>query len=128
MIILHNSYDKDSRDFVAAHGEGNIVIDWYAANGREEFMRIAKHANVSAFPSVIIHMPPYKILDEPKPGQHIIKAKVKDMDDVMAEISRINKFINQWALEKRDEEGFLPDLTEAELHRSDGYWKNQLTA
>lgn len=30
MIILHNRHDKLSRDFVAAHGDGHTVIDWYA--------------------------------------------------------------------------------------------------
>lgn len=128
MIILHNRHDKQSRDFVEANGAGNIVIDWYDDGDCASFKRIAKHGAVSAFPSVVIHMPPHKILDVPKKGHHILVAKVKGMGDVRDKIIKINRHINKWAIEKYGTEGFLPDLTETDLHRSDNYWKNQLTA
>lgn len=48
MIILHNPQDKDSRDFVAANGEGHTVIDWYS-----EQRATYTGPMPSAFPSVV---------------------------------------------------------------------------
>lgn len=48
MIILHNRHDQASRDFVAAHGDGHTIVDWYA----DEPPAYAG-PSPSAFPSVV---------------------------------------------------------------------------
>jgi len=52
MIILHNSHDKDSRDFVALHGNGNTIIDWYGdPKARDEYL--TNYPPPSQFPAVV---------------------------------------------------------------------------
>lgn len=74
MIILHNSLDKESRDFlasvvsalgaftagVASTPDGKTAVyDWYEG-GREAFWAAGHTHGVSAFPSVIVDIPTYK--------------------------------------------------------------------
>ena len=61
MIIFHNPHDKLSRDFVANHGEGNLVIDWYsnskvAEKYKTEYGPLFAHR----FPCVLIFVPEYE--------------------------------------------------------------------
>ena len=52
MIILHNIHSKESRDFVAAHGDGNTVIDWY--NDRDKVDKfLQKYSPPSGFPTMV---------------------------------------------------------------------------
>jgi hypothetical protein len=76
MIILHNSMDRDSQDFVkivlgrmveASEFIGGVLIvgeyifyDWYKG-GREAWWSIAGTKEVSAFPSVIVDIPGYDV-------------------------------------------------------------------
>jgi hypothetical protein len=46
MLVLHNHHDQLSREFVASHGSGHTVIDWYAPH---EYAG----PSPSAFPSVV---------------------------------------------------------------------------
>lgn len=71
MIILHNPHDKLSRDFVAAHGAGHTVIDWYAPH---DYAGPAP----SAFPSVV---------DMDAEGGPIIVRLPVDMADAEAQIA-----------------------------------------
>ena len=98
MIILHNSLDQDSRDFVTAHGAGATVYDWYKG-GREAFWAAGHTDKVSAFPSVIVDIPSHRIPPEtgppPTPGrlapwQQIALRKPRDMADVQKFLDRIN--------------------------------------
>lgn len=91
MIILHNSLDKDSRNFLAATLSSlgttlepfsggvsasmdakHIVYDWYRG-GREAFWAAGHTDKVSAFPSVIVDIPTHRIPPivgpEPVPGR-----------------------------------------------------------
>ena len=60
MIVLHNSGDKASRDFVASLGArpGLVVLDWYKG-GREEWMARGGNMGVSAFPAIVVEVPAY---------------------------------------------------------------------
>ena len=60
MIILHNHMSKASREFVATHGEGHTVISWYEG-GREAWIAAGGTDKVSAFPSIVVDMPAYKV-------------------------------------------------------------------
>ena len=51
MIILHNQYDKDSRDFVEKYGVDNIIISYPDC--------VEQYPNISAFPSVVLEYPNY---------------------------------------------------------------------
>ena len=55
MIILHNSYSKESRAFVAANPDA-IVYDWYQG-GYEQWLAVGGINKIRAFPSVIIEIP-----------------------------------------------------------------------
>lgn len=85
MIILHNSLDKESRDFlsttitelgttldsfvngVADTADNNhTVYDWYLG-GREAFWDTGNTHKVSAFPSVIIDIPSHRTPPIPFP-------------------------------------------------------------
>jgi len=46
MIILHNPLDKASRDFVAAHGAGNEIMEYPDC--------VQRYPYISAFPSVVV--------------------------------------------------------------------------
>lgn len=72
MIILHNPHDKTSRDFVAAHGAGHTVIDWYAPPIPPLIPM------PSAFPSVV---------DMDAEGGPIVVRLPIDMDDALAQIA-----------------------------------------
>jgi hypothetical protein len=71
MIILHSTHDKVSRDFVAAHGAGHRVVDWYAPH---EYAG----PSPSAFPSVV---------DIDAEGWPIIVRLPVDMADAEAQIA-----------------------------------------
>lgn len=70
MLILHNPHDKTSRDFVAAHGAGHTVVDWYGPHGYTG-------PSPSAFPSVV---------DMDAEGGPIIIRLPVDMADAEAQI------------------------------------------
>jgi len=70
-IILHNSLDKESRAFVQAHGAGKTIFDWYKG-GREAFWALGHTHEVSAFPSVIIDIPTYKVPSTPEFPAHTV--------------------------------------------------------
>lgn len=98
MIILHNGFDKDSRDFVTAHGAGATVYDWYKG-GREAFWAAGHTDKVSAFPSIIVDIPSYRTppingpIPEPGrlvPRQQMALRKPRDMADVQKFLDRIN--------------------------------------
>jgi hypothetical protein len=73
MIILHNQHDKTSRDFVAAHGAGHTVVDWYDAE-RSAY----EGPHPSAFPSVV---------DMGAEGGPVIVRLPVDMADAEAQIA-----------------------------------------
>lgn len=52
-IILNNQHDKVSRDFVNLYGDGKTILNY--PNCLEYFQ------SISAFPSVVIKVPPYRI-------------------------------------------------------------------
>lgn len=100
MIILHNSLDKESRDFVAAHGAGATVYDWYKG-GREAWVALGGTDKVSAFPSVLVDVPAFTVparvvgrRTEPAfnmPPEQVAIRKPRDMTDVQAHLDEINK-------------------------------------
>ncbi len=98
MIILHNSYDKESRGFIASHGISAIIHDWYKG-GREEFWAAGNTHGVSAFPSVIIDIPSHRapaIIGPPAapgrlvPRQQLALRKPADMAEVQAFLDQVN--------------------------------------
>ena len=114
MIILHNSLDRESREFVAAAiadfgttlgpfsdgvavtEDGRITIyDWYAG-GRDAFWAAGHTDKVSAFPSVIVDIPTHRVPPTSEsPGhtaprrQHALR-KPADMAEVMDFLTEIN--------------------------------------
>jgi len=54
MIILHNSYDRNSRDFVTANGEGNEIIDWYIDENSVDAYLLKRNPLPGIFPCVFI--------------------------------------------------------------------------
>jgi hypothetical protein len=75
MIILHNSQDQVSRAFVAAHGNGQTVIDWYS-DERETYTG----PTPSAFPSIV---------DLDAAGGSVIVRLPADIADAEAQIAAI---------------------------------------
>ena len=53
MIILHNSLDKKSREFVAQYGEGQTVIDWYQDQAARDSYLAQGLPSPSSFPSLV---------------------------------------------------------------------------
>jgi len=97
MIILHNKHSKKSRDFVEAHGAGNVVIDWYSG-GREHYESCAGHKKVSTFPSVPIHVPAHRVLIngeiiEDIPACDEFAQNVSSLDDIQTKIDQINEVL-----------------------------------
>ena len=110
MIILHNSLDEESRDFVAAHEptlggftagvattpDGKTTVyDWYKG-GRDAFWAAGHTDKVSAFPSVIVDIPTHRVPPTSEsPGhtaprrQHALR-KPADMAEVMDFLTEIN--------------------------------------
>ena len=95
MIILHNSLDKDSRDFVAAHGAGATIYDWYKG-GREVFWAAGHTDGVSAFPSVVVDIPGYRVPATLAVPAHTVARrqyalrKPADMTEVQTFLNRMN--------------------------------------
>ena len=110
MIILPNSLDKQSRDFLASVAPAlgaftsgvaltldgkTTVYDWYEG-GREAFWAAGHTHGVSAFPSVIVDIPTYRA---PAAGgspahtvprrQHALR-KPANMTEVMDFLTEIN--------------------------------------
>ncbi|MBN2140854.1 MAG: hypothetical protein JW718_07590 [Desulfovibrionaceae bacterium] len=62
-VILHNENDAGSRDFVAAHGQGNEVLDWYNdAAARAAFEAAHPGVTPRAFPAVLVEAPAYRLV------------------------------------------------------------------
>tara|TARA_R110000803_G_scaffold20173_1_gene52179 strand:- start:1586 stop:1987 length:402 start_codon:yes stop_codon:yes gene_type:complete len=133
MIILHNHLSKESREFVAANGTGNIVLSWYEG-GREQFESIGGHKKISAFPSVIIHVPTHNVTHYEedniavkdtilRQAAHMVVRDPVSMSDVDKEIDNINI-----VLSKSGDHGVtVAQLNrQSALHRSDTWWKSQL--
>lgn len=107
MIILHNPHDKDSRDFVEKYGQDNIILEYPEC--------IETYPYTSAFPSVIINVPGYNVLehtDELDPTmitpQHNVEAKEEifrskedpcDPDEFWKEIQEYIEMVTQRAQE-----------------------------
>ena len=105
MIILHNYMSKASREFVAAYGEGNTVISWYEG-GREAWIAAGGTDKVSAFPSIVVDMPAYKVperlgLDDQTLPEHFIPAEVvmirkpTSLNDISDWIAAKNMILNR---------------------------------
>ena len=55
LVILHNSYDPVSREFVEVHGETvDDIIDWYNFGEVDRWLEMGGNMRVSAFPSMAI--------------------------------------------------------------------------
>lgn len=52
IVILHNSFDRASREFVRRYGSDAVVYDWYCG-GRELWLKMGGTSKISAFPSVV---------------------------------------------------------------------------
>ena len=100
MIILHNSYDRESREFVAAN-PGATVYDWYEG-GREAWVGINGTIKVSAFPSVIVDVPaftiPARVDADGKvvpahnvPPEQIAVRKPRNLADVQTRLDELNE-------------------------------------
>ena len=118
MIILHNGFDKDSRDFLAAvlaafgttldayaggvavSDDGRITVyDWYVG-GREAWWVLTGTDKVSALPSVVVDVPTYDIPEqtidgETIPGRTVAAVQVavrkpRDLADVQAYLDETN--------------------------------------
>jgi len=60
MIVLHNTNDQASIQFVAAHCAGLAVIDWYGDDtAREAYLADSGNPAPSAFPTVVVDIPAY---------------------------------------------------------------------
>ena len=87
MIILHNELDKTSRDFVESCHEGNVVLNYPDC--------VKQFPYISAFPSVVVEVPSYKIpIFEGQPERIMpddlgIIRLPKDWDDVLACVNHI---------------------------------------
>ena len=100
MIILHNHMSKESREFIQEYGSGNTVISWYEG-GREEWKNAGGIFGVSAFPSIIVDIPEYKVpahmnLDDEDIPEQLTAAKTitirkpTSLDDIQNELDKIN--------------------------------------
>ena len=132
MIIIGNQYTKESRDFIATN-PGNIVLDWYNDADRSEYIRISGFSFMSAFPTVILHMPPYFGDDTNTEKFHhagthhlISMPEDADMSKVTARIAAINQRATGLGWLKPDEVTPLEAISIADVHRSDAYWRSQL--
>jgi len=100
MIVLHNSHDRESREFVENHcGPDDEIYDWYKG-GREEWVEKHGTMQVSAFPSVIVDIPAHESPIYDRGGnvigtftetacQHAIR-KTEDLADIDRALARIN--------------------------------------
>lgn len=100
MIVLHNSYDRQSREFVETHcGPGDVIYDWYRG-GREAWTAKRGTMRVSAFPSVVVDIPSYTMPVRDGDGnvigtrvlparQHPIR-RSEDLADVERVLAKIN--------------------------------------
>lgn len=104
MIILHNSYSEASRAFVAAHGGGAEVYDWYKG-GREAWTTLRGTMKVSAFPSVVVDMPAYRtwsfidgdgteVPAEDRPAEQRMIRQPRDMADVQDSVNKLNALLS----------------------------------
>ena len=53
MIILHNPFDKQSRDFIDRYGRGNQIIEYPEC--------VTYYPRISKFPAVVIIIPEHRI-------------------------------------------------------------------
>jgi len=101
MIILHNIYDKNSRefiDYIKNQNEPHVVIDWYNG-GREHYEKCAGHKMCQTFPSVVIHVPAHKekipltevIVDIDE--AHIHCCEPSTLEDIQNKLNEINEIL-----------------------------------
>jgi len=110
MIVLHNSMDKDSRDFVDSLGINDPnsnrvkIYDWYRG-GQEQYYAEGGTEQPSAFPSVVHTVPAHVIPARPEigenypeivPGGEHVQRKPLNIDAVGDEIDRHNNNIEQY--------------------------------
>ena len=130
MIILHNSYSKESRDFVALQGDDNVIIDWYNG-GREHYKGVMGNTKVGLFPSVVLRVPAHKSFawwamrnENPSPVLDIVEfnkllIRPTSNDDLQIEIDKINI-----VLEASEDLGLKVDLLTFEsLNKYDDEWR-----
>ena len=132
MIILHNSYSKESREFVALQGDDNVIIDWYNG-GREHYESVMGNTKVGLFPSVLVRVPAHKFEDKSLTGpQNESPSIVLDIvefnkllirqtsnDDLQIELDKINT-----VLEASEALGLKVDLLTLEsLNTYDDDWR-----
>jgi hypothetical protein len=67
LLILHNPYDKASRDFVAANPD-LPVLDWTHDISRQEWLAAGGILTVSAFPSIVYERPELVVEDTDAQG------------------------------------------------------------
>ena len=97
MIILHNSLDKESREFVAQHATpADTIYDWHDRKDFALWVGAGGTQKVSAFPSVVVDIPAHDSFDpddeflEEVPAHQEALRKIKDIDDLNERIDKIN--------------------------------------
>ena len=101
MKILHNSLDRQSREFIAQfEGQPNVeIFDWYNG-GRDAWSAAGGTLLVSAFPTVVIDIPDHRVADAN--GEIAIVAnhqralrKCVDQNDLRGRIDIINSTLSK---------------------------------
>jgi hypothetical protein len=113
MIILHNSRDKDSRNFLTTiigravdTGEfvnGVLVIDehtiydWYKG-GREAWWEVGGTKSVSAFPSVVLSIPEHDVSERTSIDGEVEPAHKREAEQIAvrkpSSRAGVNRFID----------------------------------
>jgi len=96
MIVLHNSYDGASLEFVRLHtGPGDEIYDWYKG-GREAWAAKGGTMHVSAFPSVIVDIPTF-LVDKMDSERNVIGTIQLDAEQValrqVLDVAEVSAFL-----------------------------------
>jgi hypothetical protein len=76
MIILHNRHDRASREWIATNAQvGDTILDWYDEAELRQWIAAGGTLQVSAFPSVVTHVPEIDIPEFPAASLETVSAQ-----------------------------------------------------
>ena len=123
MIVLHDSNNRRSQEFVANYtSDGDTVYDWQEG-GEEEWLKLGGLWNCETFPCVVFDVPSYRARVHDRFGNfmrpRVISARqyvvsVATMDDVGDALAKINTALDVSASLGDDK----PRLTRETMNRA----------
>jgi len=140
IIVIHNSLEKKSRDFVNSLTQNELVIDWHNNGFRKEVLEYINNDNpeISSFPSVvdtekkIICVDPTSMqnaikyinsyeINEKQKSRELKLSELRSLRNI--KLTDVDNMINDIVLGKRNDVELVSKLRDDLLKMTDSYKK-----